>query len=180
MSSLPRKKTNNYINNKEFLAAIVEYRKAVRKAKREGVEKPRMPEYIGKCIKLIAENLSLKPCFINYSFRDEMIQDGIENCILYFDNYDPKVGANPFAYFTQVNLYAFIRRISKEERFRYILYKNFHTLQFDDGDFGLMPPQMYDNIATFMNKFERKEEEKRKKQRKAKTQKKNLQKLFEE
>jgi len=49
-------------------------------------------------------------------FRDEMISDGVENCIQYIDNFDPEKSSNPFAYFTQIIYYAFLRRIQKEKR----------------------------------------------------------------
>lgn len=187
----------HYVDNKKFYEEIIKYKKAVRKAKREGKEEPRIPNYIGECIYKIAENLSYKPCFMNYSFRDEMISDGIENCILYFKDYDPKIGQNPFAYFTQVIYYAFLRRINKEEKHRYIICKNFqHTIIhgkndggldnhadhdtiniFDSDDGNVMPVSMYDNINDFMHKFERKEEAKKVKR---KEMKKNLQNFYED
>jgi len=88
----------------------------VHKADAEGVPRPYVPNYIGECIMKIATHLSYKPNFINYTFRDEMILDGIENCITYIDNFDPAKSKNPFAYFTQITYYAFIRRIQKEKK----------------------------------------------------------------
>ena len=35
-----KKKSEHYVNNKEFLAAMVEYKKLVNKAKREGKKDP--------------------------------------------------------------------------------------------------------------------------------------------
>ena len=49
-------------------------------------------------------------------FREDMICDGIENCVQYIGNFDPSKSSNPFAYFTQIIYYAFLRRISKEKR----------------------------------------------------------------
>ena len=131
-----KKKSIHYVNNQKLAEEISKYRESVEKAQKEGKPEPRIPDYIGKCIWDIAEKLSTKPCFINYSFRDEMVSDGIENCFLYFKDYDPNfisetsaakgTGPNPFAYFTQIIYYAFIRRINKEEKNRYILYKNFY------------------------------------------------------
>lgn len=179
-----KRKPIEYVNNKQFHAAIVEYRKEVRIAEASGDEPPRIPNYIGECITKIAEKLSTKPCFINYSFRDEMISDGIENCILYFHDYDPDYtspdgvkGQNAFAYFTQIVYYAFLRRINKEEKNRYALYKNFQEtitnntgreLLVDSDDNPIAPTQMYDNINDFMARFERKEEIKKAKRKQAK------------
>lgn len=111
-----RKRSVHYVNNKEFLAALVEYRTLVRLAKERGQPQPIIPNYIGECFLKIATHLSFKPNFVNYMFKDDMICDGIENCIQYVLNFDPEKSQNPFAYFTQVIHYAFLRRIQKEKR----------------------------------------------------------------
>jgi hypothetical protein len=179
-------KKNEYVNNKQFYEAIVKYRTEVSKALSEGREEPRIPNYIGECILKIAEKLSTKPCFVNYSFREEMVNDAIENCFLYFKDYnpdhnpknDPNYNPNPFAYFTQVIYFAFLRRINKEEKMRYTLYKSFqeniihsvdNSLLVDGDDNHIFPSQMYDNINVFMEKFERKEAIKKSKRQKNKT-----------
>ena len=115
-----KKKKNHYVDNERFLAEILEYKKQVVHAKENDLIKPRVSEYIGKCIYLIAENLSRKPRFMNYSFRDELVSDAIENCFLYFDNFNPDISSNPFAYFTQIIYYAFLRRIAEEKKQTYI------------------------------------------------------------
>jgi len=109
-------KKEHYVNNKEFLAAMVEYKKTVDEAKKVGKQKPPVTDYIGECFLKIANHLSYRPNFINYTFRDDMISDGIENCLQYLDNFNPKTSNNPFAYFTQIIYYAFIRRIQKEKK----------------------------------------------------------------
>ena len=111
-----KKKSEHYVNNKEFFAAMVEYKKSVNKAQKEKKNKPRVPDYIGGCFLKIANHLSYRPNFINYTFRDDMISDGIENCLQYLDNFNPEKSKNPFAYFTQIIYYAFIRRIQKEKK----------------------------------------------------------------
>lgn len=109
-------KKEHYVNNKEFLYAIVEYRQKVIDAKERGLERPRITNYLGDCFLKIAQHLSYKPNFVNYMFKDDMIGDGIENCITYIDNFDPEKSKNPFAYFTQIIYYAFLRRIQKEKK----------------------------------------------------------------
>jgi hypothetical protein len=177
-----QRKTIHYVNNTEFYQEIVKYRKKLKEAREAEKEDPHIPDSIGLAIWKIAENLSTKPCFASYSFRDEMISDGVENCILYFKDYDPDWGQqanpdyvpNPFAYFTQVIYYAFLRRINKEERNRYTIYKNFQEVMCNNSDMNLlvdgednhlMPSQMYDNINVFMKKFEEKEEKKKQKRK---------------
>ena len=111
-----KKKSEHYVNNKEFLAAMVEYKKTVDKAQKAGKKNPRVPDYVGECFLKIANHLSYRPNFINYTFRDDMISDGIENCLQYMYNFNPDKSKNPFAYFTQIIYYAFIRRIQKEKK----------------------------------------------------------------
>ena len=111
-----RKRSEHYVNNKEFLAALIEYRKEINSAKEEGKSRPPVPRFIGECILKIANHLSFKPNFVNYMFKEEMISDGIENSIQYIHNFDPEKSSNPFAYFTQIIHYAFLRRIQREKR----------------------------------------------------------------
>jgi hypothetical protein len=108
--------SRHYVDNKKLLQAIIEYQASVALAKETGEEVPRITEYIGECFLLIASQLSLKHNFVNYSYRDEMVSDAIENCLLYMHNFDPTKSSNPFAYFTQISYYAFLRRIKKEKR----------------------------------------------------------------
>jgi len=124
----------NYVNNPDFLRAIKEYKVKAKEYKDAGKDKPQISEYIGKCILLIANRLSYKPNFINYTYREEMISDGIENCLMYFDNFDPAKSSNPFAYFTQIIWYAFIRRIQKEKKQTLIKGKIIMQMPFDEFD----------------------------------------------
>ena len=110
------KKKEHYVNNKEFLEAITVYRDKVILAKDRGDPKPKVPEYIGECFLKIATHLSYRPNFVNYMFKDDMICDGIENCLQYIDNFNPEKSQNPFAYFTQIIYFAFLRRIQKEKK----------------------------------------------------------------
>src|SRR6056300_1433922 len=127
-----KKKSEHYVNNKEFLAAMVEYKKSVDKAKKEKVEKPPVPDYVGECFLKIANHLSYRPNFINYTYRDDMISDGIENCLQYLDNFNPQTSSNPFAYFTQIIYYAFIRRIQKEKKQVTIKQRMIQESNYDD------------------------------------------------
>ena len=113
---MPRKKSEHYVNNKELLQALIVYREKVAYAKENDLPKPRITNYLGECFLKIATHLSYKPNFVNYMFRDDMISDGIENCVQYIHNFDPEKSRNPFAYFTQIIHYAFLRRIQKEKK----------------------------------------------------------------
>ena len=110
------KEKPHYVDNKKFLEAMIEHRDKCEKAEKRGRKKPEVTNYIGECFLKIANHLSFRPNFINYTFRDDMISDGIENCLQYMDNFNPDKSKNPFAYFTQIIYYAFIRRIQKEKK----------------------------------------------------------------
>ena len=136
-----RKRSEHYVNNKEFLAAITVYRQKVHAAKESGDPRPRVTNYLGSCFLKIATHLSYKPNFVNYMFREDMISDGIENCVQYIKNFDPEKSRNPFAYFTQIIHYAFLRRIQKEKRQMDIRSKIIERSGFDevfsaDGDYN--------------------------------------------
>lgn len=108
--------TTNYVDNKEFLRMMIERGEKVKEAEKKGLPKPPISDAIGRIILDISTNLSYRRNFINYNFREEMVGDGIENCIVYLDNFNPEKSKNPFAYFTQICFYAFVRRINKETK----------------------------------------------------------------
>lgn len=129
--SITEKPPAHYVDNKKFYDALVEYRKQVLHAKESGLEKPRVSEYIGECFLKIATHLSYKGNFINYTFKDDMISDGIENCLTAVEKFDPERGMNPFAYFTQITFFAFVRRIQKEKKQQATKYKLLENIDVD-------------------------------------------------
>src|SRR6056300_1670774 len=140
-------KKEHYVNNKEFLEAMKLYRKSVNKAIKDKKPKPPVTDYIGGCFLKIANHLSYRPNFINYTFRDDMISDCIENCLQYVDNFNPAKSNNPFAYFTQIIYYAFIRRIQKEKK--QVTIKNRLIAEANYDDMTLQPGEDRD----FKNQF---------------------------
>ena len=147
---LKPKQKPHYVDNKKFLVAMTDYRELRIKAEEEGKKRPQVTNYIGECYLKIANHLSYRPNFINYTYRDDMISDGIENCLQYMDNFDPEKSKNPFAYFTQIIYYAFIRRIQKEKKQQQVKQKmiaNYCIEQMMDsmeGDDTLYQSQMLD------------------------------------
>ena len=115
------KDSEHYVNNKEFSVAIVEYMTEVNEAITNGIEPPKVTDYIAESFLKISEGLSRRPNFIRYTYRDEMVMDGVENCLRAIRNYNVDAAtrsgnANPFSYFTQICFYAFLRRIEKEKK----------------------------------------------------------------
>lgn len=116
-----KRKPEHYVNNREFTAAVDKYAKEVQKAKDKNKEIPSIPAYIGDCFVRICEGLSHSPNFASYSWRDEMVGDGIENCVKAAAKFkvDAKTRSgtpNAFGYFTKIAYWAFLRRIAKEKK----------------------------------------------------------------
>ena len=180
------RKKQHYVDNEKFLVVMSDYREKYLQAKDEEEELPIIPDYAGECFLKIAERLSHRPNFINYAFREEMVSDGIENCVMYAGNFNPEKSTNPFAYFTQIIYFAFLRRIEKEKKQLYIKYKTmeeYSSLE-DHVDMGEMSsedsravsagasPLTADkrvSIQEFIHAFE----EKKRKKKKVKTDKEN-------
>ncbi len=174
-------KLKHYVSNTDFLNALIEYKKKCKEAQENNKPDPQIPNYIGECFLKIADHLSRKPNFVMYSFRDEMISDGVENCLMYFRNFDPDISNNPFSYFTQIIYYAFLRRIAKEKKQLYVKYKatenagifdEFEILEDSEGNARQF--ELYDNISEFVYNFE--ETKKKKKEQKIK----GIEKFFSE
>lgn len=155
-------KTSHYVDNKKLLIELSKYRELVLEARQQHKKKPKLSNYVGECIMLIANKLSNRPNFINYPFKDEMISDGIENCLMYIDNFDPAKSSNPFAYITQIIYFAFIRRITKEKKHLYTKHKliersiihNEFSLQ---SEYNEIDEQMYfenEHMNDFVKAFE--------------------------
>ena len=119
----------HYVDNAVFLEAMIEYKRQYKISKNNDEELPIISEYLGSVFLKIAQRLSFRPNFINYAFKDDMISDGIENCLHYIHNFDPEKSSNPFAYFTQIIYYAFIRRIQKEKKQLYIKFKSMQNYE---------------------------------------------------
>lgn len=158
----------NYVDNKRLYAEMIKYTDAYKAAKLKDELPPKASNYIGECIWLIANRLSTNRNFIGYTYRDEMIGDAIENCLRYLHNFDPEKSSNPFAYFTQIMYYAFLRRIEKEKKQTYIKYKSMensiamNTLvemaPDDQSHFNAFVVTLdYDKLTTLSEKFETKQ-----------------------
>ena len=142
---MPRKRGVHYVDNAKFLEEIKKWNEKRKEAEEQGEPTPQVTNYIGECFLKIANGLSYKPNFINYTYTQEMISDGIENCLQYIQNFNPEKSKNPFAYFTQIIYYAFIRRIQKEKKQTHIKnkmienqeYIDFVTLEGDDTKYSV-------------------------------------------
>lgn len=168
--------TNHYVDNKRLYAEMIKYINSYNEAKEKGLTPPRANNYIGECIWLIANRLSTNRNFVGYSYRDEMIGDAIENCLRYLHNFDPDKSNNPFAYFTQIMYYAFLRRIDKEKKQTYIKYKTaensiaMNTLvemsPDDASHFHTVFASMdFDKLSAMSAKYESKQDSKKKKKK---------------
>ena len=160
----------HYVDNAKFLEAMIEYKREYNKSKESDTDLPMISEYLGSVFLKIAQRLSFRPNFINYAFKNDMISDGIENCLHYIHNFNPEKSNNPFAYFTQIIYYAFIRRIQKEKKQLYIKYKAIENHDFttqEDSEHYQAPDVSSDsktNMHKFIETFEANKKKKSKKQ----------------
>lgn len=174
----------NYINNQVMLKEMVLYRKSCLLAKREHQPRPLLNDYLGSCFLQIALHLSRKPCFVGYTFREEMMSDAVENCVQYASNFNPLKSKNPFAYFTQIIYYAFLRRIAREKKMLYVKYKATEESGLLDTMRGLVtdasavhhPVNLYENITHFIHEYEVKRAERLVHEKKQKTKSKKVKK----
>lgn len=150
-----KKKANNYIDNKKFYTEMVVYRRLYEETLIAGEPRPLVSRYIGECIMLIATRLATRPNFVGYSYKDEMISDGIENCLAYLHNFNPEKSTNPFAYFTQIIYYAFLRRIQKEKKQLYIKHKSFENSMIMNTLVDMAPEDRSHYSAAFINVSEK-------------------------
>jgi hypothetical protein len=164
------KRKLHYVNNPEFLKEMKLHIAAVKKAKKLGKPAPQISNYIGECIVSIANKLANKPNFVNYPFREEMISDGIENSLQYLNNFNPKKSSNPFAYFTQIIYFAFVRRIEREKKHLATKYRIIEESLIDlSQEDGINSSQKYGsdyadlNMHEFLQNFEKRQEEKKRK-----------------
>lgn len=118
----------HYVNNKDFLQAIVDYKQQCEHARSKHKQIPVIPNYIGECIFEISTRVARRPNFSGYAFKEDMIMDGVENCLKYIEKFDPDKSSNPFAYFTQVIWFAFLQRIAKEKKFLYTKLKSSQSM----------------------------------------------------
>ena len=131
MIKTKKSKGAHYVDNKKFLEAMIEFKEKCRVAKENEEDQPPVSNYIGECFLKIATHLSYRPNFINYTYREDMISDGIENCLQYVANFNPEKSKNPFAYFTQIIYYAFLRRIAKEKKQTHVRNKIIENSQYE-------------------------------------------------
>ena len=178
--------SSHYVDNKQFFEEMKKWKVVVKEAEESGESKPPVTDYIGDCFLKIAEHLSYRPNFINYPYREEMVGDGIENCLMYASNFDPDKSTNPFSYFTQIIYYAFLRRIQKEKKQDYVKYRCFEIMD-ENGvipeDFKIQMQQKFDSSKNpYANMFRLSETDidnftPKKKKKKRTTKKKNSQSL---
>lgn len=159
-----KKKVEHYVNNNDFLQALIDYNKEVKASKKQSNPQPIVNDYLGKCFLSIAENLSRKSNFASYTFREDMILDAVENCLRSIDNFNPAKSKNPFSYFTQIIYFAFLRRIAAEKKQLYARYKateqlgllqEIHQGNIEEIGQEAMSFKVYENITEFIDSYEK-------------------------
>jgi hypothetical protein len=98
----------DYVNNKQFLALILEYRET---------ESIKIFNKLGRIFLEICDRVHYKPNFVNYS--NDVKEDATSDACYYMTKYLPSFDEkkyeypNPFAYFTQIAIQAMVQNINK-------------------------------------------------------------------
>lgn len=119
-----KKKPVNYINNERLHAEIVDYIQAYYKAQENNEPLPQISNYIGRAIQKIGQGLASRPNFSGYTYIEDMISDGVEDCCKYLHNYNYVKYNKPFTYINRIMWQAFVRRISREKKQQILKYKS--------------------------------------------------------
>ena len=106
----------HYVNNREFTLALDDYSRACKKAEEEGKTKPQMNNYLGGCIMKMSNRLANSPRFSGYSYKEEMIHNGILAAVKYAHRFNGDKFDNGFAYVTQILFSHFIITIKNEKK----------------------------------------------------------------
>ena len=164
---MTKKNGKHYVDNPTLFAEMLKYKAACEQAKLLDKPKPRIPDTIGRAILQIANRLATKHNFARYTYKEEMISDGIENCVRYIDNFDPEKTKNPFAYFTQILFFAYVRRIKAEKKESSKKHKLIESMtllypELERNDSDMVNP----DISRSVDEFDRMLESKKKKKKK--------------
>lgn len=120
----------HYVDNAKLSESLAKWRLQCNAAKEKGEKRPKMPEYVGEAIMKISRNVATRFNYNRYSYKDEMIEDAIENCCAYLHNFDPFAKTrsgkpNAFSYITRIVMNTFGNRIQLEQRQEYYKLKMF-------------------------------------------------------
>ena len=166
----PREKPH-YVNNKDFTNAVIEYCTEVQAKRKKGEVEPLVTHYLAESLLKINEGLSHKSNFVRYTYREEMVMDGVENCLKALANFDPTASTrggkpNAFGYFTQISWFAFLRRIAKEKKqqdvkMKYIAESGLDEFMIDadeDPEVAKAVQNFVDNLRRRMDDVKEKDE----------------------
>jgi len=154
---------NNYIDNKKLYEAMAVWIGDCQRAKAAGDPRPIIPNYIAECIVAVNNKLILKREFCRYQFAEEMIADGILNCLEYLHNFDPVRFKSAFNYLTTIAYFAFVRRIQREKRYLYtklkisqnmLIYHEAVSRQDNDNGSGNSITELTIYANEFISKYE--------------------------
>jgi hypothetical protein len=131
-----------YVDPKEFDKEIMDY-----------YGSGNISNNLADMISKISHKLSYASNFINYSYREEMVGDGIVRMMkaLLAKKYDREKASNPFSYFTKIAFNAFRNRIKKEKHIHETHEKYQEQLNLLSSNYNLITK----NKNTKINKIDR-------------------------
>lgn len=136
----------HYVRNKDLIPEIEKF-----------AETERISEELGAMLLLIAKNLSNKGNFINYTWKEDMIQEAVLTCCKYLKNFDLKKSNNPFSYITTICNHAFVNYINKQKKHSEIKDRCFNEReQVTNNEFGFTHKAIDYTVMAVDNKKKKK------------------------
>lgn len=120
-------KSEFYVDPDEFKACLLTYYETED-------DNCRNYEKLGTIFVKIARKLATSSCFSSYSWKEDMISEGLSRCVkaLKGKKYSFAFNSSPFSYYTQVLYWAFISVIKNEKKYG-DLVKNLRDKEYDNA-----------------------------------------------
>jgi hypothetical protein len=80
--------------------------------------KGKLTDKMAKYLMLIAERYSYHPWFVNYSFREDLVNAAVVNLCANWHKFNPEKSDNPFSYYTTASYRSFLSYLDSERKER--------------------------------------------------------------
>jgi DNA-directed RNA polymerase specialized sigma subunit len=108
-SEAPEVTSKYYLSNSQLFPEVL-------KAKALG----RVTEDLAKMLLMLARKYAQRPCFVSYTYKEDMISEAITNLCHNALKFNPEKSSNPFAYYTSCIHSSFLQFLNVEKKHRRI------------------------------------------------------------
>ena len=100
-----KKKEEGYLSNNEMFKEVIKCQLD-----------DQISDKLGRMFMIMSRRIATKPNFSGYSYKEEMIGNGVVACCGALHKFDPDKSTNTFAYYTSIIHNAFIQILNKEKK----------------------------------------------------------------